>query len=238
MECVFCVPGLSRILKEKHSMAFLFITGIDTDIGKTYITGLIARAYKEKGCNVITAKIAQTGCTGVSEDVLLHRRIMATPLFPEDEKGITCPYVFPLPASPHLAAESAGHVIDVLHIRSCLYTLSEKYELVIVEGVGGIHVPLNRSTTVMDFLAEEKWPAIIVTSPRLGSINHTILSYEALTTQNIPVQALIYNCIEETDTRITKDSLTYFRERWPDTPVIEVPIFAPDSPPNDVIITL
>ncbi|MCK5071639.1 MAG: dethiobiotin synthase, partial [Desulfocapsa sp.] len=88
------------------------ISGIDTDIGKTIATGLLAKALLSQGYSVITQKVAQTGCTGISEDILKHRELMDTGLYPEDTNGLTCPYVFSKPCSPHLAAELSQTQID------------------------------------------------------------------------------------------------------------------------------
>ena len=77
----------------------LFITGIDTNIGKTFATGMIACALAEKGKKVITQKMIQTGCTEVSEDIEMHRKIQGIPFTEEDKAGLTCPYIFTYPCS-------------------------------------------------------------------------------------------------------------------------------------------
>ena len=86
----------------------LFITGIDTNIGKTFATGMIACALAEKGKKVITQKMIQTGCTEVSEDIEMHRKIQGIPFTEEDKAGLTCPYIFTYPCSPHMAAGKTG----------------------------------------------------------------------------------------------------------------------------------
>lgn len=86
----------------------LFITGIDTNIGKTFATGMIACALAGKGKKVITQKMIQTGCAEVSEDIEMHRKIQGIPFTEEDKTGLTCPYIFTYPCSPHMAAEKDG----------------------------------------------------------------------------------------------------------------------------------
>ena len=86
-------------------MAVYFISGIDTDAGKSIVTGVIARTLLQKGVHVITQKFIQTGCVGISEDILKHREIMGIPPQEVDRDGTTCPYVMTYPSSPHLAAE-------------------------------------------------------------------------------------------------------------------------------------
>ena len=86
-------------------MTTLCICGIDTNIGKSVVTGLMARFLHEQGHKVITQKPVQTGCDGQSEDILTHRRLMETGWLEEDEQRLTCPYNFSFPGSPHLAAK-------------------------------------------------------------------------------------------------------------------------------------
>ena len=99
-------------LKTRKQGKILFVGGIDTDIGKTVATGWLAAKLMRQGFSVITQKIVQTGCTGISDDILVHRRLQNLPLLPEDTDGITCPYLFGYPCSPHLAARMAGARID------------------------------------------------------------------------------------------------------------------------------
>ena len=84
----------------------LFITGIDTNIGKTFATGMIACALAEKGKKVITQKMIQTGCTEVSEDIEMHRKIQGIPFTEEDKAGLTCPS--PIPALPTWLRRKTG----------------------------------------------------------------------------------------------------------------------------------
>ncbi|MBU0959939.1 MAG: dethiobiotin synthase, partial [Proteobacteria bacterium] len=93
------------------------ISGIDTDIGKSVATGLMARSLSSSGYSVITQKLVQTGCHGVAEDIQRHRQLMGIDLLPEDLNGLTCPYVFSKPCSPHLAAELEGTAVDPERIR-------------------------------------------------------------------------------------------------------------------------
>jgi len=190
----------------------IFIAGIDTNVGKTIITGLIAKYIQSKNKTVITQKIAQTGCKGVSEDIQKHRKIMGVELFSEDVDKTTCPYVFDLPASPHLSAALQGVEIDIDTINKSTKTLNKKYEYVIIEGVGGVFVPLTRAYTTLDFLAENKYDVILVTTPKLGSINHTLMTIDTLFRKNINILGLVYNLIGEYDSRIKTDSKQIFNE--------------------------
>ena len=188
-----------------------FITAIDTDAGKSVVTGVLARYLKEKGVNVITQKMAQTGCVGLSEDIERHRRIMDTPLFPEDRNGQTCPYVFPFPAAPQLSAELAGETIRLEKIHESTVRLEETYDCVLTEGVGGLMVPVVDDLTVLDYMKEYPQSTILVTNGKLGSVNHTLLSLEVLKNHGIELVGMIYNNFIETDPAITADSLKTLR---------------------------
>ncbi len=157
-------------------MPTLFISGIDTDVGKTFATGLLARYLHSQGRSVITQKIAQTGCRDFSEDIRLHRQLMGIDETETDRAGLTCPYIFELPASPHLAAKREGARIEPDIILAATQKLENIYDYVIVEGVGGIYVPLNEDVALIDYLAQQQYPLILVSSAKLGSINHTLLT--------------------------------------------------------------
>jgi dethiobiotin synthetase len=171
----------------------IFIAGIDTGIGKTVACGMLARALLDRGRSVITQKLVQTGCRGLSSDIRAHRRAMGVALTPEDRSGLTCPYVFRFPASPHLAAAREGARISLSRISSATRRLARLYDHVLVEGVGGIEVPLRDGVTTLDYLARHRYPVILVSSSRLGSINHTLLTLRALHGRGLRVLGIIYN---------------------------------------------
>ena len=210
----------------------LFVTAIDTGVGKTYATGLLGRHLLQSSTSVITIKLAQTGCRGISEDILAHRNLMAMDLTPDDHAGVTCPYVFPLPASPHLAAREMGITISLEQLRHNIAELAARYEHVIIEGVGGICVPLNESETLLDFVAAERYPTLVVSTPKLGSINHTLLTLEALHRCNVPIAGVLYNLHFEADPAIVSDSRNVFKT-WLHAhgyacPIIDLPTCASD----------
>ncbi len=183
------------------------VSGIDTDIGKSVVVGCIARGLLDEGYRVITMKPVQTGCKDVSEDIVLHRRYMGQGLFEEDKNGLTCPYLYKKPCSPHLAAHIEQRPIDKEVINDAAAVLQKRYQRVLIEGAGGLFVPLNEDLLFIDYLNEHHWPVILVTGPRLGSLNHTLASLEALSSREIPVAGIIYNTYQATDATICQDSL-------------------------------
>ncbi len=186
------------------------ISGIDTDIGKSVATGLMARALLAAGHTVVTQKMVQTGCQGVAEDILYHRELMGIELLPEDLEGLTCSYVFAKPCSPHLAAKLEGRTVDPERIRQATDTLLAGFDHVLLEGAGGLLVPLTREVTFLDYLQEQGYPLILVSSPRLGSINHTLSALELAQGRGITVKGIVYNCYGSSDGEIRQDSRELF----------------------------
>ncbi|RZG43805.1 dethiobiotin synthase [Acinetobacter wuhouensis] len=209
-----------------------FISGIDTGIGKTYTTGYLAKLWNEQGKKTITQKLIQTGNVDISEDIEQHREIMGMGWFPEDDSKLTMPEIFSYPASPHLATKIDGREIDFQKIENATVQLAEKYEVVLLEGAGGLMVPLTTELLTIDYVAEKKLPVILVTSGRLGSINHTILSLEALKSRGLELYALAYNLKDQSqDELISKDTADYLKaylvkhfpnSLWMDIPDISV----------------
>ena len=205
-----------------------FVSGIDTNIGKSYATGYLARKWNAAGIRTITQKLVQTGNEDVSEDIELHRRLMGTGWFPEDREKLTMPEIFSYPCSPHLAAEIDRRPIDFGKIERATETLSERYDAVLLEGAGGLMVPLTRDLLTIDYVALHRYPLVFVTSGRLGSINHLLLSLEAIGRRGIRLHTLVYNLFPEADDAlIRQDTEEYIRhllrKEYPDTRLEVVP---------------
>lgn len=205
----------------------LFISGIDTNIGKTFATGILARALAEKGKKVITQKMIQTGCTDTSEDIEMHRQLQGIPFTDEDKIGLTCPYIFTYPCSPHMAAARDGRTIDVATIAEATRKLQDTYEYVLLEGAGGLMVPNDFNTLAIDYVKEQNYPVVLVTSGKLGSINHTLLSLFACKQYGIEVKALVYNLYPQTDKLIEDNTMEYLTQylagEFPGTAFITLP---------------
>ncbi len=189
-----------------------FISGIDTDAGKSYCTAWYARELMQRGLRVITQKFIQTGNTGHSEDIDLHRRLTGTGYLPEDKEGLTMPEIFSYPCSPHLAARIDKRPIDFGKIERATRELSHRYDTVLVEGAGGLMVPLTEDFLTIDYIAEKQYPLIFVTSGKLGSINHTLLSFEAIKNRDIALDTVLYNLYPTVeDKTIQEDTMKYIK---------------------------
>ncbi len=221
-------------------MTVLFISGIDTDIGKTIATGQLAKALYQKGYKVITQKLVQTGCHDIAEDLIVHRKMMGMPLQRADKDGTTCPYVFSKPASPHLSSALEHTVIDPELITTATNKLLNDYDIVLLEGAGGLMVPITPSLLSLDYIAKLGYPIVLVTSGRLGSINHTLLSIEAIKSRSLTLHALIYNQWQpnRSDSSYPKDEeivdstrhylYEYLQDNHPQTYWVDLPDSSPD----------
>jgi len=208
-------------------MAIFFITGIDTGIGKTWATGMAARYLHRQGKKVITQKLTQTGQAGaISEDILEHRRLMGITPLPEDvpqscsDVALTCPYSFAYPASPHLAARLERRIIEPEKIAQYTARLQKHFDVVLLEGAGGFLVPLTPDLLTADYIEQQGYPVILVTSGRLGSINHTLLTIEAVRRRNLSLACLVFNQHPPQDETISNDSLELFRQICPNIVVL------------------
>lgn len=202
-----------------------FIAGIDTGCGKTYITGSIAAILRQNNINVITQKLVQTGCISISEDILEHRRLMKCDLFAEDKNGLTCRYVFPFPASPHLSAKLEGITIDTATLAADTHQLLQHHDVVLIEGAGGLHVPLRDDQLIIDYIDSQNLPVVLIASSKLGSINHTLLSIEGCFFRQIHLIALIYNRMPGDNKIIADNSFetikNALKHSYPDAKIID-----------------
>ena len=170
----------------------IFITGTDTNVGKTLITACIAAALLRKGKKVAVYKPVQCGN-------LLKNKIKSPDLaLVKKLSGISddClfnDYSFKFASSPHLAAELENQKVDVDLIKKHYKHISKKFDYVLIEGAGGLVVPLTRSYTILDLIHELSVPVLIVSRAGLGTINHTSLTLEALKSKNIKIIGVIIN---------------------------------------------
>ena len=205
-----------------------FVSGIDTDAGKSYATGIIARQLLDEGKRVITQKLIQTGNVGHSEDIDLHRKLMGIDYTAEDKSGLTMPEIFSYPASPHLASRLDNRPIDFDKIDDATAQLSKLYDVVLLEGAGGLMVPLTEEFLTIDYLAAKGYPLIFITSGKLGSINHTLLSLEAIRSRGIQLDTVAYNLYPSVeDKTIQEDTQNfieqYLKKHFPETKFVVIP---------------
>jgi len=188
-------------------MKAIFIAGTDTGVGKTLVTGLLARYLIDKGKSAVTQKWV---ATGTGDDIKKHWDIMG--FVPQEEREHILPYAFKLAASPHLAANYEQKLISKKKIKRSFFTLLHRYDVVVVEGTGGVLVPIDRKSLLIDIVKDLKLPVLLVSHNRLGAINHTLLSIEALKRRGIPVIGLVFNNLSKTKKAILEDNQKIIRE--------------------------
>ena len=208
-----------------------FISGIDTDAGKSYCAGWWARELMSQGKRVITQKFIQTGNREFSEDIEVHRRIMGTGMLPDDLDHTTAPVIFSYPCSPQLAARIDNREIPLDVIDNATGLLATRYDVVLIEGAGGLMVPLADDFFTIDYVSSRNLPLILVTHGGLGSINHAVLSLEAIKQRSIPLPYILYNTHFDTDTTIAADTRAflarYLHRHFPGTRILDVPTITP-----------
>ncbi len=204
-----------------------FITGIGTDVGKSWATGWLAKRLMKEGKNVITQKFIQTGNVGCSEDIEVHRQIMGIGMTEEDHEMITAPEIFSYPCSPDLASKIDNRAIDFGKIERATEVLESRYDVVLIEGAGGIMVPLEGEYLTIDYIRDHHLPTIVVTNGQLGSINHTLLTLYAIKQYGIDLSEVVYNHHFDKDPTICADTIAYLQRyltrHFPTTKFTEIP---------------
>jgi dethiobiotin synthetase len=166
------------------------VTGTDTGVGKTVATAVLAVSLREHGVNAGVMKPVETGIND-------HTRSDAEWLMSvapcDDPPSIVAPYRLRAPAAPLIAAAAEGIAIDLHHILSAREALAARHDCLLIEGVGGVMVPLSADMLVVDLIHHLRLPVLIVARSGLGSINHTLLTVECLERRGIPILGILFN---------------------------------------------
>jgi dethiobiotin synthetase len=178
-----------------------FVTGTGTEVGKTVVAAALARTAQIAGARVAVFKPAVSGlaeypprheawdCASQLPDHVLLRLASGSPQGDEE----IAPYRYAPAVSPHLAAEVAGEPIDPDRLRGAALAAAQGSDLLICEGVGGFLVPLRSDYLVRDLARDLGLPVVIVASPGLGTINHTLLTVEAVRSAGLEVAQVVLN---------------------------------------------
>ena len=198
-----------------------FITGTDTDIGKTFVTGGVAAAALRSGRRTAVLKPVQTGSEAYPPDLCEVRKM--APGIMDIPSELETPYSFKLPASPHLAAAEEGAEIRLSVMQDAVASVEEKFspEILLIEGAGGVLVPLNEQDTMLDLMSSLGFPAILVTSAKLGTINHTLMSVKVLRSAGVDIAGIIFNRMPLEPGVIERDNVKII-EQFSGVPVIAV----------------
>ena len=170
----------------------VFITATDTGVGKTLVTSALVMRLRQRGIDVGVMKPIETGVSRSAKaqsDGARLRQAAGT----YDSMAAVCPYVFRLPVAPLSAARAEGATVRLATIMRVFRALRQKHACMVVEGIGGIYVPITRVLNVSDLIYEMRLPTIVVGQSGLGGVNHALLTLHALRRRHIPVAALVLN---------------------------------------------
>lgn len=170
-----------------------FVTGTDTGVGKTLVACSLLRAFAARGMTVAGMKPLATGIIpgtpGDVEQLLAAANVAA----PNEEVN---PYGFALPIAPHIAAERAGVRIEIERIERAFHALAARAQAVVVEGIGGFHVPLGHGADTAQLAARLALPVVLVVGMRLGCLNHALLTAEAIAARGLRLAGWVANHID------------------------------------------
>ncbi len=168
----------------------IFITGTDTAVGKTLVTAALAWSLKELSLDVGVMKPVETGVVkGQPSDAGRLTRTAQV----SDSLDFVRPYAFRLPVAPLDAARAERRTIKIAAIMQAYRALQAQHDLLLIEGVGGVHVPIAPKLDVLDLIEKLKAPVLVVGRAGLGGVNHAMLTLTALRERKVPIIALVLN---------------------------------------------
>jgi dethiobiotin synthetase len=207
----------------------LLVTGTDTGVGKTLVATALLRAMAGRGLRAVGMKPVAAGCALsaeglVNEDVV---QLVRASTFEAPRDWIN-PYCFQPPVAPHLAARAAGQVISLQRIIAAYGRLSRLADRVVVEGAGGLLVPLNEKEDFADLARLLHLPVVLVVGMRLGCLNHALLTAQAIAARGLGFCGWVANCLEP-DMALFNENLDALRVRIP-APLLGVLPHLPETP--------
>jgi len=213
----------------------VFITGTDTGVGKTIVSAALLCALKSAGVDAVYMKPVQTGCQRRGKKLIAPDLELVYSLAgirpSEKERELMAPYRYRRACSPHLAAALEGQKIVISRVIKSFAALKRCHEFIIVEGAGGILTPLSQKSSMLDLMKALALPVIVVARPRLGTINHTLLTLRELRRAKLKITGVVINyALKASKTFIEKDNRAMI-EKLGRAPVIaELPYLAQVRP--------
>jgi dethiobiotin synthetase len=204
-------------------MKGFFVTGTDTGVGKTIVSGILITILKAQGYRVGAMKPFETGCLKegnllIPSDGMFLKDIASM----EESLNMITPVCLEKPLAPMVAAEIDGLRIDMAQVWKAFEVLKKRYDSMVIEGVGGVLVPITPSYFVADLIKDFRLPVIVVSRPSLGTINHTLLTLRELQRRDIPVHGIIFNYSLPPEGTIAEETNPEVISRLVDLPVIGI----------------
>lgn len=204
-------------------MSAMFIAGTDTGVGKTLVSAALLVALRNLGYRAVGMKPIAAGAEWsdgrwVNEDVELLRGASAVDVPP----GLSCPFVFKEAIAPHIAAERKGTKIEIPVIVEACRALSAMSDMVVVEGAGGLLVPIDSRADMADVVSALNMPVILVVGMRLGCINHALLTLNAMRGRGLKLAGWIANRLDP-DMAVYEENILALRQRIDAPMLAEIP---------------
>ncbi len=171
----------------------IFITGTDTEVGKTVVSAGLALALKARGIKVGVMKPVATGCYGPEKRLIPSDAVYLFEAAENEYPSLTSPSRFRNPLAPNVAAVLEKREVDLDSIRKAYMELQKHYDFIIVEGIGGLLVPLTKDYFVSNLIREFHLPLVIVARGGLGTINHSLLTVDAAVIRGFDIRGIIFN---------------------------------------------
>jgi dethiobiotin synthetase len=191
-----------------------FVTGTDTEVGKTLLSGALILKLREAGIRAIGFKPVVAGAYADSSGQKLNEDLetlrIASGLNPQEQS--LCPYILDEPAAPNIVAKKNDIYLDSSIILGDLHSLSQQFEVVVVEGAGGFLVPLNEQEDLGDLAQAIDLPVILVVGMRLGCINHALLTCEAIQSRQLTIAGWVANTLSE-EMSLLNENIQTLQER-------------------------
>src|SRR4051794_4040204 len=210
-------------------MRGVFVTGTDTEVGKTIVAAAICAAAVEKGISVAAFKPVVTGLDEPAPDPWPRdHELLARSASAGQHPDEVAPHRYGPAVSPHLAQQLAGEAIDPDALVTKAHAQAERADALVVEGVGGLLVPLAREYLVRDFAGELGLPVVIAARPGLGTISHSLLTIEAARAVALRIQAVVLTPWPDEPSAMERSNMETI-ERFGEIPVIGLPCTTPQT---------
>ncbi|MHC4184469.1 MAG: dethiobiotin synthase [Planctomycetota bacterium] len=188
--------------------AGLFITGTDTGVGKTVVAGAIARILADKGLKVGVFKPIATGCRRDWEGLVSYdTEFLANCANSNLALATITPVGYVTPAAPIVSAAHEGRPIDFVGVANAYRQVCEDSDIVIVEGIGGVRVPLTEEFDLLDLAVELGLPVVVVSRPNLGTINHTLMTIDCIRAAQLKIAGVVINGYDGTKAEVAEDTV-------------------------------
>ena len=197
-----------------------FVAGTDTEVGKTLVSGALILKMREQGMNVIGFKPVVAGTYQDAQGHTLNEDLETLRIASNlnSTELSLCPYVLEQPAAPHLVAAQQGLKLEMSLILQSFWNVQNQADCVVVEGAGGLLIPLNDREDLATFAHEIKLPIILVVGMKLGCINHALLTYEVIKARNLNIAGWVANTLS-TEMPLLEENIQTLQARI-DTPFL------------------